>query len=122
MQHRNLEPLSNKRVNRALGEIVYSGPGLKRFVRCLLSLSRLQASLFTLTLQFLWLSCIQMAVPFQQGPSLVVCGVAGRNQPSCYLGIFHAFHLNGSDKTNDFLGGYFRTKPPLFSKQHILSL
>lgn len=31
MQHRNLEPLSNKRVNCAFGEIVYSGPGLKQF-------------------------------------------------------------------------------------------
>lgn len=31
MQHRNLEPLSKKGVNRVFGGIVYSGPGLRWF-------------------------------------------------------------------------------------------
>lgn len=82
VEHRNLEPLSNGGVNGVVGGVVDSGPGLRWFEMFAVTFQTSGISLFHLNLQFLWLSCIQMAVPFQQGPSwLFVVLLAGTNPP-----------------------------------------
>lgn len=82
MEHRNLEPLSNRGVNGVVGGVVDSGPGLRWFEMFAVTFQTSGISFFHLDLQFLWLSCIQMAVPFQQGPSwLFVVLLAGTNPP-----------------------------------------
>jgi len=93
---------AHRRVNHTFGGIAYSRPGFKCCVRFLLSLSRLQASLFTSACSF----CGRAIPAGTLSLWLFVMWQAGAS-PAAAWEFSMSFTRAALMKTNDFLDGDF---------------